>query len=138
VTVPDVSGVVEAKAKKQLEQLGLKVSVATAADDLPAGVVVRSSPDAGAAVDPGSTVRITVSQGRVAATPQQTTAQIMLKDYSGVALQAATDDLQRQGVSVAVAYQATRLQPSGYVVQTQPAAGSYLAPGGRVTLIVAR
>jgi penicillin-binding protein 1A len=60
VVVPDVVGLTQALAEKQLQAAGLVVKVVTKKAPGHAGLVVAESPKAGTKVDAGSTVTITV------------------------------------------------------------------------------
>ncbi len=72
--VPSVTGQTAAAATATLEAAGFTVTVKEARDaTVPVGVVIRTSPDAGTAADPGSGVTITVSTGPApSATPTPT------------------------------------------------------------------
>lgn len=72
VVVPDVRGQSETDAVQSLEQRGLNVNVAKVASQQPAGTVVAQSPQPGAKVQQGGTVRINVA--RSAPKPATTTA----------------------------------------------------------------
>jgi len=63
--VTDVIGHEQSRATGELEKDGFKVSVKQEySDDISAGLVISTEPARGTAVDPGSVVMITVSQGR--------------------------------------------------------------------------
>jgi serine/threonine-protein kinase len=64
-TVPDVVGLSEAEARATLEEAGLEVVGVSEEEtaDVPAGIVVRSEPAGGTAVEPGSGVALVVSSG---------------------------------------------------------------------------
>ncbi|MBR8742371.1 PASTA domain-containing protein [Nocardiopsis sp. MG754419] len=62
VTLPDVVGLDEAGARSEIAELGLLVEVVVAAEsDRPEGEVTAQSPGAGAIVEPGSAVTLTVA-----------------------------------------------------------------------------
>jgi len=62
--VPSVTGQTAGAAAATLQAAGFTVTVKEANDaTVPVGVVIRTSPDAGAQADPGSAVTITVSTG---------------------------------------------------------------------------
>ncbi|MFV2063276.1 MAG: Stk1 family PASTA domain-containing Ser/Thr kinase [Chloroflexota bacterium] len=67
VIVPDVSGIIEAKAIEQLEAAGLRIGVRfSAANQLPRGYVISTDPRAGVSMTRGAIVDYAVSIGRVA------------------------------------------------------------------------
>ncbi|MFP3464674.1 penicillin-binding protein [Leifsonia sp. SIMBA_070] len=75
ITMPDVTGKAPDVAQKLLEGLGLDVTVeSTPVDsDKPAGTVAASDPAAGASVEDGDSVTLTVSNGRnIGSTPAPT------------------------------------------------------------------
>ena len=66
VTMPSVVGMSQSEAEQELESLGLKADIEV--EDVPkekAGTVVGQSEEAGATVDKGSTVELTVASGLV-------------------------------------------------------------------------
>jgi hypothetical protein len=62
--VPAVARRTTAVARRELESAGLVVEVSAEPSPLRKGLVVRTEPEAGTAVDAGSTVRVVVSSGR--------------------------------------------------------------------------
>lgn len=66
LTVPNVVGMSEEKAKATLSELGLSTDVGReASDDVAPGRVISADPVAGTPVDPGSVVQLVVSDGAV-------------------------------------------------------------------------
>jgi beta-lactam-binding protein with PASTA domain len=64
IVVPDVTGRTESDARAELEDLGLVVEVRTeSSEDVDEGLVVSTDPAAGATVEAGTTVTMTVSSG---------------------------------------------------------------------------
>jgi len=78
IGVPDVIGNSSATATDKLRGSGFEVESESVADDAPAGEVIDQSPAAGTLVNPGTVVRITVSDGPVEETvpelPQPSTS----------------------------------------------------------------
>ena len=68
LTVPDVAGLPESDAVAALEATGLVVGerVERPHRRIPAGTVIRTRPDAGETVDPGTPVEVVVSIGQPA------------------------------------------------------------------------
>jgi serine/threonine-protein kinase len=131
VTVPNVVGQQQAAAQKRLNKAGLGVRVSYVASQKPEGQVVTQSPAAGASVQKGSKVRISVSLG-----PNATTAPV--PDVIGQDQQTATTTLQNAGFQVQVIMVApTDPSQSGTVVDEQPSGGTRAPTGSTVTIYVA-
>ena len=129
VIVPDIIGDPFEIAKKTLEALGLKVGEPQMVDDpAPAGQVLAADPPVGAEVDPGSTITLRVSQGK-----------ITVENFTGLAEQEAIDLIEAAGLKARVRYRDTgNSGDNGTVVDQSPAAGSTLAPGSTVTIWVGK
>lgn len=117
VSVPDVTEMTIEDATKELEDAGLEVGSTTTSNSasIPEGTVTGTSPAQGKAVEPGSTVDLTLSNGKVE-----------LPDMSGQTLGAATDSLQgtSMGLTVkAVPDQSCAAEPNS------PVTGQSLPPG---------
>lgn len=65
--VPNVIGMTQSNATKEIEKAGLKVSVTNVNSTVTAGQVIDQSPSDGVSVDEGSTVTISVSTGKAEA-----------------------------------------------------------------------
>ena len=115
-------------AREALSELGFVVVEVPAYDkDLPAGIVLRQSPDPGQVLPKGTQVVLEVSRGAqrltipsVAGLPEADAARIVTDLGLNVALEPVTD--------APVIYQ------PGEVVAQQPGAGSSVEPGGTVVL----
>jgi serine/threonine-protein kinase len=66
VTVPNVTGFPAAVKQLELEDLGLVVTITETKSTEPAGLILTQDPAAGAAVQAGSTITLTVSNGAFA------------------------------------------------------------------------
>ncbi len=127
VEVPKVTGLTEVQAKLKLQDVGFKVVVDRMPRPEPEGTVVEQSPRSGDTADEGSTVTISVSQGP---------AQIAVPDVSGLGRQKAKRRLVKAGFEVAFNTEPTDSVAQGKAIETQPAAGSSLAAGETVTVII--
>nr|WP_276612258.1 Stk1 family PASTA domain-containing Ser/Thr kinase [Kineococcus vitellinus] len=131
VDVPDVVGRTQDEANAELTAVQLVPAFVPAADDtVPAGQVVGTDPQAGAAAAPGSTVTVTVSSGPAA---------VQVPDVGGQTQQQARQALQDAGFSVGDVVE-TDADPSadaGTVVSTDPGAGTSAQRGTAITLNVA-
>jgi hypothetical protein len=73
-TVPAIIGVDTATALDELDDAGLRADVFEVDSDQPAGTVVMTGPGPGLDAEPGSTVKVAVSNGSAAATTATTAA----------------------------------------------------------------
>ena len=127
-TVPDVVGEAEARAVADLTAAGFESEIARAFSDRKAGLVVAQEPKAGARLEEGSTVKLTVSKG---ARP------VTVPDVVGTTSSQATATLRDAGLEANVVGVPSD-EPSGTVVAQSPAAGKQAKEGDRVRLNVAQ
>lgn len=136
VAVPDVIDVLDSKAKTLVEDAGLKVVIATDADaSKPDHMIIACDPKPGTQVERGSTVRLTVNTPPARTTEQKT---VTVENYYGRTSQDAINDLRQRGLSPTWTTEPSRLQPSGYVIRTEPAAGARIPLGGSITVVIAK
>ncbi|MHB0938530.1 MAG: PASTA domain-containing protein [Armatimonadota bacterium] len=145
VLVPAVEGLKADDAKKALQGLGVKI-VEIAGNDAakPNGVVLNIEPKVGSEVQAGSLVRLHVNARpkdpapieveRPVADPVMVTVQ----DYTGIAGKDAVIDLEHRGLKAEWSYQESNQYTAGTVILTTPPAGSRVAPGTKVTLVLSR
>lgn len=140
VAVPDIEGVVDSKAKRQLEALGLKVVETLVMDTTqPAHVVITSDPKPFTQLDAGATVHLTISAGAATASDAAPVAEkVLLGSYAGQPGRAAVEDLQNKGLVATWRTEPSRQVTSGYVIRTEPGASTALAKGSKVTVVIAR
>ncbi|WP_165362856.1 Stk1 family PASTA domain-containing Ser/Thr kinase [Promicromonospora panici] len=123
VTVPDVAGLGVDDAIGALGAEGLKVAREDRFNkETPAGTVIRTQPGGGRGAAQGSTVTVFVSKGPEGSVP----------DVVGLSVEDATAVLKEAGYTVAVRGFGELLADG--VVETEPAAGERLKPGGKVTI----
>jgi serine/threonine-protein kinase len=123
VTLQDVN-----TARTVLQNDGFGVNVITEANARPAGTVIDQLPLAGAKVDEGSTVTLTVSSG-----PGNTTVPSVI----GEPLAQAKRDIRKARLQVGrVVPQSSQTVPDGVVISTNPSAGQNPLVGTAVTLFV--
>jgi beta-lactam-binding protein with PASTA domain len=133
MTVPDVTAMNRAEAADLLADLGLTLRRADGGgrydDKIPAGKIVRQTPDAHTVVKRGSSVEVVLSLGpRRAKVPS----------LEGKALPAAQVTLSALGLEVGGilgAFDGRR--PPGAVMEQDPDAGEEVPPGSRVNLLLA-
>ncbi|MDQ4132673.1 MAG: Stk1 family PASTA domain-containing Ser/Thr kinase, partial [Actinomycetota bacterium] len=125
--VPDVRGRDVDAARDALDAAGFEVRTTTRADEqVRADIVIDQDPGPGPAPK-GSTVTLIVSSGR---------EQARIPDVSGQEQADAANVLGQAGFSTAVQTQNSDTVERGQVIRTQPAAGTPLAKGSTVTMIV--
>jgi beta-lactam-binding protein with PASTA domain len=119
---PDIVGKPVADATTELKALGLNVQASA-----PQGNVVSSAPSVGTTVKKGTTVHLTVN------TPPPI---VSVTSVVGDTQAAATTALQQQGFTVAAQQQNSDTVAQGTVISQSPLAGSPLAKGQAVTIVV--
>ncbi|MDT7573439.1 MAG: eukaryotic-like serine/threonine-protein kinase, partial [Actinomycetota bacterium] len=129
ISTPSVVGISQEQATLKLANAGLQVGDVTQKfDPKPPGIVLAQSPDAGFLIGKSGTVDLTVSKGiEQTVVPQiigqsQTEAEAALKDAKLVIGQVIQRDVNL---------------PAGQVLAMQPAPGTQVAAGTKVTLVVA-
>lgn len=128
VVVPDVVGQPEADAITAITDAGLAAASVQAADDtVPAGSVISQDPVAGTSVAAGSTVTLTISTGP---------GTVVVPDVSGQPAADAQAELEAQGFAVTTEEAASVDVEAGLVIDTNPAAGTEVAPGTTVVMTV--
>ena len=128
VLVPTVADRPREQALNELEKAGLKVSVEErASDDVRDGYAIRTTPEAGRSVVKGSRVTLFVSTG-----PEQ----VAVPDVTGLSRDSAENSLQAEGLKVVVEEEASADAPTGEVISQDPAAGTEVDAGSRVTITV--
>jgi eukaryotic-like serine/threonine-protein kinase len=131
VDVPNVVGDSEADARSALEALGLTVQTEQReTEDEDPGTVLAQNPAAGAQVDRGSTVTITVAQEP---------PPVEVPDQVGETVDSARAALDDAGFQVRVRDQDTSdPEEDGVVLDQNPPGGEERPAGTRVTLVVGR
>lgn len=133
IRVPDVVGATQAAAEQTLRSAGLQFTVLLEGEEgTPEGRVFAQFPEAGAGVQNGTAVRITVSAG------EQTVA---LRDLTGWRVGAATEWIRSNGLVVgSVTVDGVTVesgeQPLNTVLQQSIPAEEVVAPGTAVDLRV--
>ena len=130
VTVPDLSGMTQQQAQQALAKVKLTLAPNPASqpvtDSAKIGKVVSQNPPANSQAQPGTAVSITIG-----AQPQN----VPVPDERGKQFDQAKQDLESQ--KFGVKQQTTSSdQPAGTVLDMNPEAGTEVAPGTTVTLIV--
>ncbi len=127
-TVPQLINLTQQAAQQALTDAGLGLgAVVEQPSSQPAGYVIAQDPAAGAQVDGGSTVSITVSSGQVA-----------VPNVVGASEAQARSDLAQAGFDTQVITLQDPTAAAGTVLAQSPQAGQSLPRGSTVTITVAQ
>jgi len=141
-TVPDLSGMTQDQAQVALAGAGLVLGTPTPepSTTVPSGEVIRQDPAAGAEVAKGSAVNIVVSSGSPSPSPSPspTTSTVTIPSVYGMDSTSATDMLTADGLIVKVKQKGGTGEPPGTVVEMVPDAGTVVASGSKVLLVIAK
>jgi serine/threonine-protein kinase len=128
VTVPEVVGLSYDDAFDELDGLGLVVRrVDEPSDDRPVGEVLEQDPAPDQEVPRGTTVTLVTSSGPAAAE---------VPDVTGLSEGEAANQLGRAGFDTDRQDESSSDVPAGRVIRTEPAAGTQLARGEVVTMVI--
>jgi serine/threonine-protein kinase len=128
VLVPSVLRMDADKAREILEQRGFEVDEATTPNCAPQDTVTEQDPPAGSNADKGSTVTLTVSQGK----------SVRIPSVAGMSPSRARNRLQDQQLQIRDVQQQSSKRPQGTVLGTEPGQGTEVQCGAPVTLLVSR
>jgi len=132
ILTPDVLGLPQADAETAIVAAGLVVGVITPfpSDTVPAGNVISQSPLVGYPVGPGTAVDLTVSSG-----PE--VIEVIVPDVVGMSQATAESTIVGTSLTVgAIITTNSETVPAGDVVSQNPVAGSNVADGSTVDLVV--
>jgi hypothetical protein len=130
VSVPNVVGDTQAAATTSITGAGLALGAVTmqSSSSVASGDVISENPTAGASVAKGSAVALVVSSGP---------AMVAVPNVVGNAQAAATAAITGAGLTLGtVSKQSSNTVPSGNVISESPAAGTSVASGSAVALVV--
>jgi beta-lactam-binding protein with PASTA domain/predicted Ser/Thr protein kinase len=141
-TVPDLTNRTQDAAQTALVDAGLQLGAVTLepSTTVPSGQVIRQDPAAGVEVTKGSAVNIVVSSGSPSPSPlaSPTTSMVTIPDVYGMDSTRATDTLTADGFDVKVKQRGGTGQPPGTVLEMVPDAGTVVASGSKVLLVIAK
>ena len=129
VKVTDVIGHEQSRAEQELAAAGFQVSVKEAySSDVRPGLVISTTPDRGTPAKPGSTVTMTVSQGKEKVTIPSVSV--------GMTYEAAAEKLEDAGFTgtISEATESSDSVGSGFVTRYSPS--GTVDPDGTVTIYV--
>jgi beta-lactam-binding protein with PASTA domain len=128
MVVPAMVGLELGVAEAKLKAVGLSAGVVReSSETVPSGFVINSSPATGESVGRGSTVTLTVSTG----VPQPVVPAVV-----GLELGVAEAKLKAVGLSAGVVRESSGTVPSGFVINSSPAAGESAGKSSEVALTV--
>jgi len=129
VTVPDLTNMSVTEAEAALTELGLiaKAGDSVYDDDVEAGNIAQQEPAAGSTLTEGQTVTYHISKG---------TEDVEVPDVTGETEESATKILEAKGFEVTTENWYSDEVESGYVISTDPTAGTKLEKGETVTIRV--
>lgn len=134
VVVPTLKGETLRRSSVVLGRNGLVSGrlTKTPSDKYPAQTVIDQNPPPGAVVEKGSTVNLLVSSGKE-------TAYYYLPSFAGQKLKAAVRVVEEMGLKLeAIAYEPANGARPGTIVAQSPPAGSRVAVGEAVRLVLAK
>jgi len=141
-TVPDLTNHTQDAAQTALVDAGLLLGAVTPepSTTVPSGEVIRQDPAAGVEVAKGSAVNIVVSSGSPSPSPSPspTASTVTIRNVYGMDSTSATDTLTADGFDVKVKQKGGTGQPPGTVVEMVPEAGTVVASGSKVLLVIAK
>ena len=141
-TVPDLTDMTQTEAQAALADAGLVLGVVTPepSTTVPSGLVIRQDPATGVTVAKGSAVNIVVSSGSPSPSPSPspTASTATIPNVYGMDSTTATDTLNAAGFVVVTKQKGGTGQPPGTVVKMVPDAGTEVASGSTVLLIIAK
>ncbi len=130
VAVPNVAGLSLADATSKLEAEKLVVHLDTDSSDTVAeGIVISQSPSAGVSVKPGTTIGLVISSGKKQGT---------VPNLVGMDLTNAQNTLTMSGLVLGSQSQANDAATAGQVIAQDPAAGTSVAQGAAVNVVISK
>lgn len=132
VFVPKVVGKPREEAVKELEKLGLQVTVNEAPHpEVPRGQVLSTNPTEGSQLQKGTNITVTVSSGREITD---------VPDITDLSPQDAAAELEKAGLKLDddIRREHSDTVPEGTIISQQPAAGSQLSKGSKVSVVVSQ
>lgn len=124
--VPDLTGTTQTSATEILKAVGLQLgTVGSQNSTRPPNTVVSQNPAAGAVVDPGTKVNVTLANGRVA-----------VPNLVGQQGADAANTLLGASLTIGTVTRQKSSRPAGEVLSQNPAAGTVVALGSAVAVTV--
>lgn len=131
VEVPLVEGLTEEEAKKKLNDRGLGYKASNqSSTTVEAGLVIQQQTRAGTMVEKNSTITLIISVG-----PESVT----VPNVVGYQQKEATVAIENRGLTVgSVQEEYSDTQEAGRVIRLDPASGSAVTPGTKITMVISK
>jgi len=138
VTVPEVKGLNEDRAKALLALLGLHAVTANVTDPTqPNGMVLTCHPGAGTLLASGSNVYLLINSLTPVAPKPEAPPTVVLKNYVGKSGREVTTDLYSLGFTLVFDHQANSTVQPNTVIATDPPAGAAVPVGAVIKVMLA-
>lgn len=129
--MPDLKGMTKDSAVEKLKKMGVNIgTVYEKYSDEESGTVIAQDPKAGSKISKGQSVDITVSKGKQ-------TKKHTMPDFTGNNVSSARSNITNMGFRVGNVTQKESSKAEGTVLSQSPAAGSEVAEGASVDLVIA-
>ncbi|MEG1720030.1 MAG: PASTA domain-containing protein, partial [Clostridia bacterium] len=129
-TVPDVIGLTETQAGDALRIAGFSVKPKyEISETVPAGCVIRTTPDKNAPTTKGAEITVYISSGSLV-------KKISVPNLIGKYEREAMDAIRDAGLDYSVAYQDDNSSDSGKVIRQSPSKGTLVDPNTVITITV--
>lgn len=131
VVVPNLLGMTEDEAKAALKKknLGYSISGRKESDKYAAGEIMEQSEKANSKVEKNTEIKVVISTGKAKKT-------VSVPDVKGMSEDDAQKTLENLNLVVEAQAQNSDIVASGKVISTDPAAGTQLTEGSKVTMYV--
>ena len=130
VEVPDLQGMSQDQARSALKAAGLELGNVTSVDsDKEKDRIVSQDPETGTKVKKGTTIAVSVSNGK--------SAQVKIPSIVGIGREDAEAQLKALGLNVTVE-EVSGSQPAGQVLSVEPAEGSMVDKNSTVKIKVSK
>lgn len=135
VQVPDLYDMTQQEAQSELRPYGLYLSIQNgASDDVEEGHIYRQSPTEGTTLSRGDTVTVWINMSE-----SETEEQVQVPDVTDYTYNQASTALEAQGLAIAGAtYENSDDVAADRVTRTDPAAGTSVDPGTKITLYISK
>ena len=122
--MPDLVGLTRDVAVDQLQAIGINPNIVYEESTEPDGVVLRQSPDEGAAVDNSTVVTLTVSSHVDAPDDSQDTQTVAVPDVMGLSYDQAVQRLRSAGLTAVVGAREHSAEAEDTVTRQSPLSGA--------------
>ncbi len=129
--VPALAGLTVVNATRRVEELGYKLAANPPIADakVPAGQIVKQSPDADSVLEKGKTISVDVSAGP---------GDVAVPKLAGFSVSKAKTELEKLGLEATFRWVSMAETPTYVVLNQKPGAGEKVAPASKIELVVNR